>query len=281
MPRHEYSVVRGRPLNQRRTASNYGQFGPQPVSMQHIYALFGQPGSGYLGPQRPLVEGHKVSAYEDTPYPVLEPDLVMLQDESVSRHTPGWRPYPSPMSRDSALRLLKDGPRMTNEHVQAIERINTAVYLMGYNGYDLPIKMFNDLDLLFFQGQLKDRVTLMWSNYSVTRTREPFGSAYGLTWPAGANGNARVNIRLNATCDWTDLGGMQECLFTLLHEMVHAWYMVQCGRHDEGPDPPSEITTGLLDGHHGHYFHSAKEAINKIIQTLRSDMSRGRVSEYC
>ncbi|KAK3654177.1 hypothetical protein LTR56_004232 [Elasticomyces elasticus] len=299
MPRHEYSVVRGRPSSHRRPSSSdgYGYFGPlqhelqsgnmqpgymQPGYMQPGFTQPGYPQSGYFVPQPILHEGDTISTNAGVPYPVAERDLANLQDESIDRHSSRWRTYPSPISRDKALRLLNEGLRMTNEHTQAVERLNTFLYQMGYPGIDLPIKVFNDLDFLFFQGSLKNRVTLVWSKYSVSRTREPFGSAYGLTWPAGSNGNARVNIRLNSTCDWGDLGGMRECIFTLLHEMIHAWYMVQCGRHDEGPDPSTEITTGLLDKHHGYYFHSAKEAVNNIIQTLRGlGMSRGRVGERC
>ncbi|KAK5716166.1 hypothetical protein LTR15_009992 [Elasticomyces elasticus] len=291
MPRYEYSVVRGRPSSHRRPSSSdgYGYFGPlqhelqpgylQPGYMQPGYMQPGYPQSGYLVEQSVPHEGDKISTNVGAPYPVAERDLANIQDESIDRHSSRWRGYPTPISRDKALSLLKDGVRMTNEHTQAVEGLNTFLYRLNYRGYDLPIKVFNDLDLLFFQGSLKNRVTLVWSKYSVTRTRERFGSAYGLTWPAGPNGNARVNIRLNSSCDWRDLGGMQECIFTLLHEMIHAWYMVQC---DEGPDPSTEITTGLLDKHHGYYFHSAKEAINNIIQTLRGlGMSRGRVGERC
>ncbi|TKA77701.1 hypothetical protein B0A55_04010 [Friedmanniomyces simplex] len=157
---------------------------------------------------RPSTEDSAFRAYANsgTPYDADEAELAFLQDPSVGPHTPGCRPLPVPMSREAALALLKTPPVVTDDVVAAIERLRNSKPL-PHASYDLPIKMFNDLDTVLFHGQLKRRINLRWSKYEHGDSPWPDiknGAVLGVTCPAGDHGQPRVAIHLNVLYPWVE-----------------------------------------------------------------------------
>lgn len=88
----------------------------------------------------------------------------------------------------------------------------------------LPFQVFNELDQEFFRSMLKGNVSLGWSNL-------PLG-VFSHTIRAGGDGNPRIRIELSP--ELHSFGGRQAILATLVHQMVHAYFLQCCGHRDRG-----------------------------------------------
>ncbi|KAK3111236.1 hypothetical protein LTR53_013712 [Teratosphaeriaceae sp. CCFEE 6253] len=150
----------------------------------------------------PAIVAH---ANDGTPYQVDEDELAFLQNEHVGPKTRGWRPLHRSISRQEALQRLMIEPRVDPKLSAAIQRIQEAL-TMPQAGLDLAIKMFHDLDLLLFHGQLRRRVYMRWATtvYPDLSFVPPqgFGVIFGVTTAPNQRGQVRTAIHMNMTFPW-------------------------------------------------------------------------------
>ncbi|KAL8727077.1 MAG: hypothetical protein Q9181_005831 [Wetmoreana brouardii] len=89
---------------------------------------------------------------------------------------------------------------------------------------NLPFQVFNQLDGELFRSMLKGNVSLSWSDL-------PDGT-FSRTIRAGQNGNPRTTIELSPLL--FHHGTRPEILSTLIHQMVHAYYLQCCSYRERG-----------------------------------------------
>ena len=154
--------------------------------------------------------------------------------------------------RDAAEQLFAPHPiKQTTEYRAARDRI-LATSEHDFTP-DLLVKMFNDLDTVVFHGDLRYRVCLRWTDMRTLGMRGDGGCTL-----APSNYNiGRIDIFLSADIDWSaypdDLP-----LGVLLHEMLHAYFMVWCRNATIEMDPePGQLPT------HGRIFMAAARRIER------------------
>ncbi|EMC91060.1 hypothetical protein BAUCODRAFT_152359 [Baudoinia panamericana UAMH 10762] len=128
--------------------------------------------------------------------------------------------------------------------------------------WDLLVKIFNDLDLCLFAGDLYHRVRLRWSDLDMRRalgvthmmSTPSFYSFSGLPYA-----RPRVIIFLSATTDWSRLPqGL--ALGVLVHEMLHAYFGVWA------PDAPEAPQHAKQDHGHGAIFQKAAKKLEQVLR---------------
>ena len=128
--------------------------------------------------------------------------------------------------------------------------------------WDLLVKMFYDLDVIMFHGDLCRRVLFKWVEMRLLGDPGQLGLTQGpKDWR-----NERIKLMLASDLDWTQYPPGY-ALGVLLHEMLHAYFMVWC-RHDtlETTFAPDN------DGTHGVIFtEAAKRIEKKMLADLTSD----------
>jgi len=197
-----------------------------------------------------------------------------LQNDRIGPQDTGWRSCPQPISCDAALQLLLSRPfTNTPETIAAISRIQNA--LDGRPaGPDAAVKMFYDLEEVLFRGELRRRVIVRWASnvngYPLAVPLAPEG-AIAITIPPGGYRQPRAAILINALFPYRI--SLIEIVGFVVHEMIHAWYLVHCGG-DIGDD---QASLPGHDEHHGYYFFSAAESVmmNVVQCLLRDDITRG------
>ncbi|KAK3669963.1 hypothetical protein LTR78_010135 [Recurvomyces mirabilis] len=209
---------------------------------------------------RPFIRGGvtAVHADEGAPYDVEASELAVLQDPRMSARSPAWRPLNSPISQGEALaRLLAPSARKHGFN-DALNRIRQAMTMPHASG-SLLIKMFNDLDTVIFHNKLRRRIYLSWRHLTQEDPeliRNPCAVLWGQTNPANFHGQPRIAIELNTQAPWSATT-RKDSVGVLVHEMLHAWFMVHCGIPDD------VIVAKGMDVHHGYYFHSARVHIEQ------------------
>ncbi|KAF2723702.1 hypothetical protein K431DRAFT_197958, partial [Polychaeton citri CBS 116435] len=114
-----------------------------------------------------------------------------------------------------------------------------------------PYLIFTHLDKAIFGGKLDGMVYLRWRGMS--------SSSPGTTFAPGRERSGgekvpRVCIELNSTPfetpeeDEIGGGGIDELLDVLIHQMIHAWFLVCCGAQEEGARQDGRISDGLHFG---------------------------------
>lgn len=99
----------------------------------------------------------------------------------------------------------------------AINRIDGGLYRADRHGFgpDLAIKMFKDLDTIFFDGYLKGRVNVRWC-------AENYFHRPGVNGTTSPRQRGQASIRLNANCillqKTTERGRLELMFAVLLHE---------------------------------------------------------------
>ena len=169
-----------------------------------------------------------------------------------------WRPLNPPISQEEALARLLAPSARKQPWREAMNRIREG-NVMQYAIYDFLIKIFNDLDTVIFHNNLRRRVYLCWKYLSDTDPEvqaNPNAVLWAQANPAGFRGQQRIAIELNLQAPW-GLMSRQDTVGVLVHEMLHAWYMVHCGI------PNDVVLTADMDTHHGYYFHSARMYIEQ------------------
>lgn len=192
-----------------------------------------------------------------TPYPVDAEELRILQDASFGPRSSGGRLYPGWwISVEEAFqRLFQPAANNadTNEKRQRIHRTVQSLQQSQKLTWDLVIKMFPDIDACYFHGDLRRRVHLCW------RTFPDYQCGGGLTiWPGFQGGsNPRVRISLRTDMKWESLPNTF-ALALLVHEMIHAYFLVHCGH-------PGALEMAAQDPAHGPLFVAAAERLERMM----------------
>ncbi|KAF2676460.1 hypothetical protein K458DRAFT_181852 [Lentithecium fluviatile CBS 122367] len=113
---------------------------------------------------------------------------------------------------------------------------------------DLPYRIFNKLDETLFAGHLKNAVFLDIRSLG----SEVSGSTHSQGWSLDRKVK-RVSIILNG--DVLQLTRSRDVIATLIHHMIHAYFLIACGPQDQ-----KEVEYGRLS--HGLHF-------GKIMMTIR------------
>lgn len=115
------------------------------------------------------------------------------------------------------------GGRGERRYRAALNRIQEAVNTQ-VPSYDLIIKMFNDLDTVVFHRDLGRRVLVKWAPIHQNSPWHPIGytAEHGQACPS-----PRLTIFLANDYGWIG-ARWQNCIGVLLHEMLHAYFMIWC-----------------------------------------------------
>ena len=164
------------------------------------------------GPKKP-------SSTSGTPYPCKQSDLDQLNRRMPETLFP---PFQSMRSREAVREIesfLDKSKEVSAAEDSAAKRIAEALKLERW-GPDLIIKMFGDLDTLFFMGRLKGSVSVEWMQRQEFSNRLGGVPAYGVT---SYRGNGTSQITLNAWDILAGSGGWDPFSYmwmTMVHEMV-------------------------------------------------------------
>ena len=148
--------------------------------------------------------------------------------EQVSSKEEPTADFPLPCSLEEACVLFLDGPlgdlqnpSRQNAKKRARRRLKKLYKDALPETWDLPFKVFRDLDIVFFQGELTGRVYLCWELI------EGETGSVGETKPS-PHPKGRIRIRLRYNYDWSSLPA-RSIIGVLAHQMVHAWFSLKCG----------------------------------------------------
>lgn len=168
-----------------------------------------------------------------TPYPCNQSDLDVHNTGAFLE--PNNRLFVSAMEATREVMLHNHVTRrVPPTELVAIDNLRKTVYALEKRmefGPDLAVKVFADLDLLFFGGQLRDNVRVEWVKAS---DHPRFAAAPERIWglakylPEHGKCLIRLNADLHLRQDNED--PLRAMFGTLLHEMCHAYKAVRCGR---------------------------------------------------
>ncbi|KAF2239848.1 hypothetical protein EV356DRAFT_527710 [Viridothelium virens] len=185
----------------------------------------------------PAIPFH-TSALGGMPYPILQSELEILQNRHLQRGMKAFRPLPlrrKPLREATEEFLAKmNNKRWLRKYVQVSfddtsSRIHQLLWNFGYcisRNPDIIFRVFNDLDIMFFEGVLYHRVYLRWEEQS------PSGDIAETKGPLPV-----VRPRIRMKLYWNSIRRKHTTLLTLLghliHEMLHAYLMIRTGGSDE------------------------------------------------
>ena len=138
----------------------------------------------------------------------------------------GWRPFPESIHMQAAAKqLFSNHPiKQTQEWRDAWRRILGHIEMPLT--WDLLVKMFNDLDIILFHGDLRRRVCLKWVDMRLCGMPRQLGYTHcPMNW-----NTHRITIMMSSDTEWRQFPP-EYALGVLLHEMLHAYFAVWCG-HD-------------------------------------------------
>ena len=177
---------------------------------------------------RPSVKGERAEG------PPVHKDVALLSDKAVDSHGDlGWNiEYATAWCYKH---LIGNRPDIAD----AIDRIRDLEDVQP----ETPFWIFDYLDKALFAGKLKGMVYLRW--------KEQASSSPGVTSAPGvAKGIARISIELNGTLfDQEEYDtDIDDLLDALIHQMIHAWFLVACGAQPKGAKQDGRLMDGLHFG---------------------------------
>ena len=167
-----------------------------------------------------------------TPYPCSQNDLDAHSTDRFQEQS--HRPFVGAMEATREVMLHNHvSRRIPPTELAAIENLRQIVYAVEKRmdfGPDLAVKAFSDLDLMFFDGQLRDNVHVQW----VKPNDDPEFAALRRVWGATMRPSkpGKCLIKLNADLHLRqshEVDPLRLMFGTLLHEMCHAYQTVRCG----------------------------------------------------
>ncbi|KAF7192627.1 hypothetical protein HII31_06033 [Pseudocercospora fuligena] len=186
-----------------------------------------------------------------TPYPVDSKELKILQDPLFGPGSKDFRPNPPQISPRQAFERLRTYQRpdaKSNNRWKALREAMKCEKLT----WDLIIKVFDDIDACYFGGDLRRRVYLRWRPFDADEQ-----IAIGMTMSVCPFKNRRrVSIHLRTNHKWEAVP-KTTALGTLVHEMLHAYFLIHCG--DFG-----SIEFGCADPSHGPIFMAAARMLERL-----------------
>jgi len=190
------------------------------------------------------------SAHSGTNYPTSQGELDFHRRDRFPSRNKG--PFVSERQvTHNMITQNEKGKKLGSREGAALRRLIHAVenYNDGYPyGPDLAIKVFDDLDIVFFGGLLRNNVLVTWTNcqWDDNFACNSAGCSYGYTLNRHSSGG-QAYIRLNAKKLFNDARScpFQAMMCTLLHEMCHAIDFVRC--------PGATADGGDGAGHDDHF----------------------------
>ena len=120
---------------------------------------------------------------------------------------------------------------------------------------ETPRIIFNRLDKALFGGKLKNMVYLRWKSHITF--------ACGTTSAPGVvRGISRICIELNKVPFEQGYGNMDVLLDALIHQMIHAFFLVCCGAQPKGAKEDGRLADGL---HFGVLLHTIQDISKQCI----------------
>ncbi|PSN66477.1 hypothetical protein BS50DRAFT_677674 [Corynespora cassiicola Philippines] len=168
--------------------------------------------------------------------PPLRPAL-RLQDEHIKcDRNLGW-------NIDWAVAFLVDhlSEKKSPGAVERLHKIRKAAHSLQQNGLarDIPYRLFNSLDDALFDGHLKNAVYLGITSLGP----DVSGATHTRGWALSPN-IKRISIMLNGDV----LSTSRDILGILIHQMIHAYFLVACGPQDEKETAYGRLSHGLPFG---------------------------------
>lgn len=213
----------------------------------------------------------------DIVQPVDEEELRILQSETISSSSPAWRRYPSTISMSVADDRLQNRSGAPEFDVQAaLDRIKEYTAEDRDIMWDIIIKTFDDFDRAYFQGILRRCVLLQWKPFREEPgifAVDPSLKNLGLTLQPNTppNKHSRVRIYMRTDFKWDKLPKFY-MLGCLLHEMLHAYFIVKCGgegareigAEDPGHEPLFVRAAKWLEGRSGLDLLIVKKEVAEV-----------------
>ena len=177
------------------------------------------------------------------PYPYNREEAHFYRESLRGRARQAQRVNPGRATQDI---VRKNDPATDrgylDEDMLIGRRIAKAVYEAEEDwSPGLIIKMFMDLDRLFFMGSLIGKVKFEWVDGDKMAANSSGRSNIGLTFPPNSDDTGRVKVWLNADLIILSKDSKQpfrQMWSTILHKLVHAYSFIRCGiysnnGHDE------------------------------------------------
>ncbi|KAL9039514.1 MAG: hypothetical protein Q9214_004844 [Letrouitia sp. 1 TL-2023] len=104
---------------------------------------------------------HRPSVHSGTPYPCREEDLETYNRPMLEKSLPWVKGGPSREAVREIEQFLHDNKTLSKTEKAAIERLAEGMKVHKWDP-DIFIKMFRDIDALFFMGRLTGSVSIEW-----------------------------------------------------------------------------------------------------------------------
>jgi hypothetical protein len=210
-------------------------------------------GPAYASSQSYYSDSDRDSTFRrpSSPYPLHRSAISRLRDPHFRcTRNLGW-------NIDWAVAFLVD--HLTKTKTDAAEALRTmcikAATLLseGLAPEDMVYKIFSRLDAALFAGHLKDAIYLS----TAPLPRSLSGATYAANWGPEPD-VSRISILLNA--DILEYARARDVVALLIHQMIHAYFLVACG-----PQQEMEVEYGRLA--HGNHFGMILMTIQEISAT--------------
>ncbi|KAK0270517.1 Bifunctional purine biosynthetic protein ADE5,7 [Friedmanniomyces endolithicus] len=212
-------------------------------------------------------------ANSGSPYPTSEKELIILQDPSFSRESPGWRPLPtrcSLLQAHAELRMAHTRRSTWAQHAARSRLLDAQTSSHGSRSPGLIIKLVNDIDTVLFGGTLRNRVLVHWIDHSVytRKLQAAFGEKGGKAGkqekayldavtrnlattvlpPARFRDSVRPAIYISAEAICFASQSRVNLIALLIHEMLHAYLAILTSAGDDDEEPGHEQYSNNDDG---------------------------------
>jgi hypothetical protein len=181
-----------------------------------------------------------------SPYRPTSSAISRLQDPRIKcDRNLGW-------NIDWAVAFIVDHLGKKSDAAESLRSIRIKAATLKREGFaeDIPYRIFNRLDETLFAGHLKNAVYLS--------TNSPGSSVSGATYTQNwgpVTSVSRVSMILNR--DMLDYARSRDIVALLIHQMIHAYFLIACG-----PQKEDEVTYGRLS--HGYHFGKIMTVIKSL-----------------
>ena len=207
-----------------------------------------------------------ITTRDSIQYPMLQSELEILQNRHLQRGMNGFRSVlirrvSLKKAAEEFLANMNDNRRLCRDVRERLAEVSIRIHNLVWNfgrstswSPDIIFAVFNDLDIMFFNGVLYHRVYLRWEEYcpagDIAITKGPFPI---------------IRPRMRTTLYWKSVRRANATLSTLLghllHEMLHAYLMILTGGGD-------------AEGGHGEYHGSCyRRCAHAIARSFHGEIS--------
>lgn len=128
---------------------------------------------------------------------------------------------------------------LLGNRTEVVDMIDNARQLVDEITIRVPEMLFDGLDKALFGGKLEKMVRLRWKLFA--------SSTPGVTAAPGIHGR-RICIQLNKAPFENGDGDIDDLLDAMIHQMIHAFFLVCCGAQPKGANQDGRLSDGLHFG---------------------------------